>query len=81
MLGSQSSAGDTGSVRPGGEAASDSFQKREQALENMYIHQRELENLKKIQEKLARHRAHLEELDMHVGEMVEAKTEAVEKGK
>lgn len=36
----------------------------------------ELFSLKRLQEKLAKQRAYLEELDAHVGEMVERKTQA-----
>lgn len=35
-------------------------------------------SLKRLQEKLTKQRAYLEELDAHVGEMVERKTQAAE---
>ena len=35
--------GDTGGVRSGGAAQSDSFSKREQADENLYVRQKEME--------------------------------------
>jgi len=61
--------GDTGSVRSGGSASGDSFQKREQANENMFIRQKEMESLKKLKEKLALQRKHLDELDSHIAEL------------
>jgi len=66
------SAGDTGAVRPGGVASSDTFNRREQVLENMYFKQHEMENIKKIREKLAAQRKHLDEVENQLNEMEKA---------
>ncbi|KAL5342647.1 mitochondrial ATPase inhibitor, IATP-domain-containing protein [Aspergillus crustosus] len=59
-------AGDTGGTRPGGAQASDQFQKREAAQENLYIHQQEQEKLKALRKKIEEQRKHLDELDKHL---------------
>ncbi|KIW32075.1 uncharacterized protein PV07_03649 [Cladophialophora immunda] len=66
------SEGDTGAVRPGGVAVSDPFNRREQVLENMYFKQHEIENIRKMREKLAAQRKHLDEVESHLNEMEEA---------
>ncbi|KAH0844837.1 hypothetical protein AYO21_05829 [Fonsecaea monophora] len=63
------SEGDTGSIRAGGVAASDSFNRREQVLENMYFKQHEIENIRKMREKLLAQRKHLDEVESHLNEM------------
>ncbi|ETI22307.1 hypothetical protein G647_06381 [Cladophialophora carrionii CBS 160.54] len=70
------SAGDTGAVRQGGVAASDSFNRREQVLENMYFKQHEMENIRKIREKLASQRKQLDEVESHLDEMEKAATQS-----
>lgn len=45
--------GDTGSVRSGGEAAGDSWTRREKAAENVYIKQKEKTLLIMLREKIA----------------------------
>ncbi|KIW67291.1 hypothetical protein PV04_06556 [Phialophora macrospora] len=70
------SEGDTGAIRPGGSAASDTFNRREQALENMYFKQHELENIRKMREKLASQRKQLDEVESHLDEMEKAATES-----
>ena len=45
---------------------SDAFSKREQADENLYVHQKEQEKLQQLKQKIADHKQHLEELDKHV---------------
>lgn len=45
--------GDSGSPRSGGSASSDSFTKREQASENLYVRQQEAEKLKQLKAKIA----------------------------
>jgi len=64
--------GDTGGVRQGGAASSDSFNRREQVLENMYFKQHEMENIRKIREKLASQRIQLDEVESHLDEMEKA---------
>ncbi|EXJ81116.1 hypothetical protein A1O3_07404 [Capronia epimyces CBS 606.96] len=66
------SEGDTGAVRAGGVASGDSFNRREQALENVYFRQHELDNIKKMKEKLAAQRKHLDEVESHLIEMEQA---------
>ncbi|KIX02596.1 uncharacterized protein Z518_08537 [Rhinocladiella mackenziei CBS 650.93] len=66
------SEGDTGAVRSGGVAAGDSFIRREQAIENMYFKQHEMENIKKMREKLMAQRKHLDEVESHLNEMEKA---------
>ncbi|KAK5075205.1 ATPase inhibitor [Lithohypha guttulata] len=61
--------GDVGGTRFGGSAASDSFNKREQASENKFIREREKEALKALKEKLKAQRAHLDDLDKHIDEL------------
>ncbi|RMD41552.1 hypothetical protein DV735_g3557, partial [Chaetothyriales sp. CBS 134920] len=62
-------AGDLGGVRSGGSASSDAFNRREQASENKFIREKELESLRKLKEKLAIQRKHLDELDKHIEEL------------
>ncbi|MCJ1257567.1 hypothetical protein MMC24_005393 [Lignoscripta atroalba] len=62
-------AGDTGGVRSGGEAAGDSFSKREKANEDYYVKQKEKEKLMALKEKLSQQRKHLDELDKHIDEL------------
>ncbi|EHY59118.1 hypothetical protein ABEF95_012434 [Exophiala dermatitidis] len=69
------SEGDTGAIRPGGVASSDTFNRREQALENMYFKQHELENIKKMREKLLAQRKQLDEVESHLNEMEQAATQ------
>ncbi|CCX04697.1 mitochondrial ATPase inhibitor, IATP-domain-containing protein [Pyronema domesticum] len=57
-----------GYARPGGQAAGDSFTKREKAAEDMYIKQQEAMKLKQLQEKVRATRKHLDELDKHIEE-------------
>jgi len=45
---------------------SDAFSKREQADENYYVRQKEMEKLQALKSKIAEHQKHLEELDKHV---------------
>ena len=45
-------SGDTGAVRPRGEAAADTWTKREKAAEDLYIKQREKEIMKLLREKI-----------------------------
>ncbi|KAI9371636.1 mitochondrial ATPase inhibitor, IATP-domain-containing protein [Aspergillus egyptiacus] len=59
-------AGETGGTRPGGSQASDQFQKREAAQENLYIHQKEQEKLLALRKKIEEQRKHLNELDKHL---------------
>ncbi|KAI9867531.1 MAG: hypothetical protein M1823_009114 [Watsoniomyces obsoletus] len=61
--------GDTGSTRSGGSASSDAFTRREQASENKFIREKEMESLRKLKEKLAAQRKHLDELDSHIKEL------------
>ncbi|KAJ9656260.1 ATPase inhibitor [Neophaeococcomyces mojaviensis] len=61
--------GDLGGTRAGGSASADSFNKREQASENLFIREKEMENLKKLKAKLKEQRKHLDELDAHIQEM------------
>ncbi|KAL8713195.1 MAG: hypothetical protein Q9220_002716 [cf. Caloplaca sp. 1 TL-2023] len=60
--------GDTGSTRSGGEAQGDAFSKREKAGEDLYVRQKEMEKLQALQQKIAEHKKHLEELDKHVAD-------------
>ncbi|KAI5858809.1 mitochondrial ATPase inhibitor, IATP-domain-containing protein [Tricharina praecox] len=66
-----SSEGATGSgfSRAGGQAAGDSFTKREKAAEDMYFRQQEQLKLKELKIKLQKQRQHLDELDAHIDEM------------
>ncbi|RMZ82144.1 hypothetical protein DV738_g1883, partial [Chaetothyriales sp. CBS 135597] len=59
--------GDLGGVRSSG--SSDAFTRREQASENKFIREKELESLRKLKEKLAVQRKHLDELDKHIEEL------------
>ncbi|KAK1148936.1 ATPase inhibitor [Aspergillus melleus] len=61
--------GDVGSPRSGGQAQSDSFQRREAAQENMYIHEKELEKLRSLKKSITEQRAHLDKLDKHIDEI------------
>ncbi|OGM40121.1 mitochondrial ATPase inhibitor [Aspergillus bombycis] len=62
-------AGDTGAPRPGGAAHADQFTKREAAQENLYIHEKELEKLLALRNKVKEQRKHLDELDKHIEEL------------
>ncbi|KAK6338986.1 hypothetical protein TWF696_009782 [Orbilia brochopaga] len=63
------SEGDTGAIRPGGDAAGDSFTRREKAAEDYYIKQREKERITKLREKLAEQRKHLDSLEEDIKEL------------
>ncbi|KAK5937586.1 ATPase inhibitor [Knufia obscura] len=65
--------GDTGGVRSGGVASSDSFNKREAASENKFIREREMETLRQLKEKLRAQRKHLDELDAHISDLESTK--------
>ncbi|RMZ89148.1 hypothetical protein DV736_g3636, partial [Chaetothyriales sp. CBS 134916] len=69
ITGLRAAEGDVGGVRSGGSASSDAFSRREQASENKFIREKELESLKKLKEKLAVQRKHLDELDKHIEEL------------
>ncbi|GAM82024.1 hypothetical protein ANO11243_000030 [Dothideomycetidae sp. 11243] len=53
--------GDTGAPRSGGSAQSDSFTKREEASENLYIKQQEAQKLKSLKAKIAQQEKELEQ--------------------
>ncbi|KAF3924325.1 hypothetical protein ABW21_db0208749 [Orbilia brochopaga] len=63
------SEGDTGGMRSGGDAAGDSFTRREKAQEDYYIKQREKERITKLREKLAEQRKHLDSLEDDIKEL------------
>ncbi|KAI9706006.1 MAG: hypothetical protein M1836_005412 [Candelina mexicana] len=65
-------AGETGGIRSGGEAAADSFSKREKAGEDFYVKQKEKEKLMALKDKLRQQRTHLDELDKHIDELTKA---------
>ncbi|KAH0835324.1 hypothetical protein AYO21_01546 [Fonsecaea monophora] len=65
----RASEGDTGGLRSGGSAAGDAFTRREQASETKFIREKEMESLRKLKEKLAQQRKHLDELDEHIQEL------------
>ncbi|KAK3712556.1 ATPase inhibitor [Vermiconidia calcicola] len=46
-------AGDTGSLRPGGERAGDSWSRREKAAEDLYIREREKQIMQMLRQKIA----------------------------
>ena len=50
-------AGDTGSVRHGGERSADTWSKREKAAEDMYIKEREKDIMQVLREKIAQQEA------------------------
>ncbi|MCJ1453828.1 hypothetical protein MMC28_004177 [Mycoblastus sanguinarius] len=58
--------GDTGAPKTGGAAQGDAFSKREQADENYYVRQKEMEKLQGLKQKIAEHQKHLEDLDKNV---------------
>ncbi|KAL8725527.1 MAG: hypothetical protein Q9181_006389 [Wetmoreana brouardii] len=76
--------GDTGGVRAGGQAQGsvapssllllsltsyrDAFTKREQASEDYFVRQKEMEKLQILKQKIDEHKKHLEELDKHVAD-------------
>ncbi|KAK1769584.1 mitochondrial ATPase inhibitor, IATP-domain-containing protein [Phialemonium atrogriseum] len=61
-------AGDTGAPpKTGGQG--DAFQRREQALEDWAIKQREKEKLLELKKKLAEQQAHLQKLSEHIDEI------------
>lgn len=45
---------------------SDAFTKREQADENYYVRQKEMEKLQALKQKIAEHQKQLDEMDKHV---------------
>lgn len=45
---------------------SDAFTKREQASEDYFVRQKEMEKLQALKDKIAGHQKHLEDLDKHV---------------
>ncbi|KAF3907591.1 hypothetical protein AA313_de0203964 [Arthrobotrys entomopaga] len=55
--------GATGGMRSGGSASGDSFTRREEAAENLYIKQREKERITALRAKLAAQRKHLDDLE------------------
>ncbi|KAK9452282.1 ATPase [Limtongia smithiae] len=61
-----SEAGSVGSVRPGGEKSSDSFQKREKAQEDFYVRQVEKQKIEALREAIKKQREHLDELATHL---------------
>ncbi|KAF7512564.1 hypothetical protein GJ744_000825 [Endocarpon pusillum] len=61
--------GDVGATRSGGTAATDAFNKREQAEESRFIRQKEMESLRKLKEKLQSQRKYLDELDGHIKQL------------
>ncbi|EHY55356.1 ATPase inhibitor [Exophiala dermatitidis] len=65
----RASEGDTGGIRSGGLAAGDSWTRREQASETKFIREKEMESLRKLKEKLAQQRKHLDELDQHIKDL------------
>jgi len=65
----RASEGDTGGMRSGGVASGDSWTKREQANETKFIREKEMESLRKLKEKLASQRKHLDELDQHIKDL------------
>ncbi|KAI4289714.1 MAG: hypothetical protein L6R35_001019 [Caloplaca aegaea] len=60
--------GDTGAVRPGGSAQGDAFTKREQASEDFFVRQKEMEKLQQLRQKIQEQKNHLDELDKNVEE-------------
>ncbi|KAL6714080.1 ATPase inhibitor [Lecanora helva] len=62
--------GDAGAPKSGGAAQSDAFSKREQADENLYVRQKEMEKLASLKQKIDEHKKHLEELDKHVSDQM-----------
>ncbi|KAI9702177.1 MAG: hypothetical protein M1820_006259 [Bogoriella megaspora] len=61
--------GDTGAPRSGGVAHGDTFTKREQANENMYIRDQEKQKLAQLKKRLEEHKEHLKELEKHVDDL------------
>ncbi|KAI4147353.1 MAG: hypothetical protein L6R39_003141 [Caloplaca ligustica] len=47
---------------------SDAFTKREQANEDFFVRQKEMEKLQALKRKIEEHKKHLEELDKHVSD-------------
>ncbi|KAI1627917.1 mitochondrial ATPase inhibitor, IATP-domain-containing protein [Exophiala viscosa] len=64
--------GDTGAMRSGGVAAGDSFIRREQAMENVWVRQHEVENIQKMRERLEAQRKQLDQFESHLEEMEKA---------
>jgi len=62
-------AGDTGSIRSGGVAQGDSFQKREKANEDFTIRKREQEKLLELKKKLAEHHEQGRKLEAHIQQL------------
>ncbi|KAI9732069.1 MAG: hypothetical protein M1818_007664 [Claussenomyces sp. TS43310] len=68
-------AGDTGSVRAGGVASSDSFNKREKANEDLTIRKREQEKLLELKKKLADQHEHLKKLEASIDQITKDQAE------
>ncbi|KAL6244447.1 hypothetical protein RBB50_008689 [Rhinocladiella similis] len=64
--------GDTGAMRSGGIAAGDSFTRREQSIENVWFRQHEVDNIKKMREKLLAQKKQLADFEQHLDEMEQA---------
>ncbi|KAL0264537.1 ATPase inhibitor [Diplodia seriata] len=62
-------AGDTGSIRSGGEKAADTWNKREAANEELYIRQEEKRKLMALKDKLKKQREHIDELERHIDDL------------
>ncbi|KAG9237624.1 mitochondrial ATPase inhibitor, IATP-domain-containing protein [Amylocarpus encephaloides] len=62
-------AGDTGSVRSGGVASADAFNKREKANEDYAIRMREKEKITELRKKVAEQQEHLKQLSDHIDEL------------
>ncbi|KAL8903269.1 MAG: hypothetical protein Q9207_004038 [Kuettlingeria erythrocarpa] len=60
--------GDAGGVRSGGAAQDDAFRKREQANEDFYVRDQEMQKLRALKKKIEEHKKHLEELEKNVSE-------------
>jgi len=58
--------GDTGATRMGGSASGDAFTKREQALENYTIQQREKEKFLALKRQIKEQQDHLKKLSEHL---------------
>jgi hypothetical protein len=74
----QLAEGDTGSVRQGGQRSGDTWSRREKALEDMYIKEREKEIIAMLREKIAaqvkaldKDRLMLNQMEDHFGHVAE----------
>ncbi|KAJ9631303.1 uncharacterized protein PV06_04709 [Exophiala oligosperma] len=76
----RASEGDTGAPRSS-MTHGDSWQKREQASETKYIRDKEMEALKRLKERLADQRAHLEELEKHINTLESERVDLDERSK